>query len=879
MPSVSAGSAVWFEPRSDRWTAEFLHRLASLASATPFGTAWMVARRYDFPGAVVVAADAVAADVVAAAAGPLPARLAPVGSAALGVPSERDRFAVVVRSGAEAGSPARAESTAVLRTLEPPPLDVDLSSDGPAPVGGRQCHWFSAGTGRLATRIRLWTRTGPGGAGGELARSAGDAVVHLRAEGVPVEVRELPNTRRRREAWSSGRVGGFAAGPLERLRPRVAAEVARGPAPPVRIDDDALARHVVVVGASGSGKSSLLAALAADRIARGGSVVAIDLHGDLGPAIAARVPAAHLGRVVAVDAGAAAAGTPGVRMLHRSGPSPEAEREASHLVAAFKRLTGDAGDVYWGFRLERTLDAFVRLAQEEGGGLLDVHELLTDPRRRDAARLSTRIAPVAAFLDELPALLRRNPEYLMPAAARVAKVALSPTLVRLLDPAGPGIPVAETVGEGRSILWRLPFAELGPEAAGFAATLLATHTYLALASLGVPADGRLRALLVVDEASSLSPRLVAEVLGEGRKFGVAIVLATQYPGRLTAEARAAAEGAAGTHVVFRVPTPVARATAEWAGLDPALEAVLSALPDGTGLVVRSGDSGGRGSVHVPPTPPTSGAPWEAAVDRSAAEFGEGSAPGEAAPTQLADAVAFALAPGPSDAATVAERATAVSGVACDPAAVVATLGRLVERGWVGSHEGRYDLTDAGARYLGVGAPTGAANEGSEHRALLYEAFALLARRGARLELVRQGRFDRRLPDAVVRQMPGPSSERSPAELAERLDRVRTGWAWRFFGGRDVDIEAEVSGALRPDRIRRNLAKSQARGTFPLFLVADPDRARRVRAVLSVEGLGPRDAQVWTLRRAREAAQPAGGGAGSGGGAAAWAGAGRAPDRC
>ena len=66
---------------------------------------------------------------------------------------------------------------------------------------------------------------------------------------------------------------------------------------------------------------------------------------------------------------------------------------------------------------------------------------------------------------------------------------------------------------------------------------------------------------VLDEASAISPRLLADLLSEGRKFGVGALVATQYPGRLAPDARAAAEGAAGTHVVFRVPVPVAADTA------------------------------------------------------------------------------------------------------------------------------------------------------------------------------------------------------------------------------------------------------------------------------------------------------------------------------
>lgn len=84
----------------------------------------------------------------------------------------------------------------------------------------------------------------------------------------------------------------------------------------------------------------------------------------------------------------------------------------------------------------------------------------------------------------------------------------------------------------------------------------------------------------------------------------------------------------------------------------------------------------------------------------------------------------------------------------------------------------------------------------------------------------------------------------PSVLAERIDRAA--WAWRFFRGRDVHVEAEVSGALRADRIRHGVAKATARGAFVVFVVGDARRASRVRRTLRGMERGPDRAQVWTL---------------------------------
>ena len=325
-----------------------------------------------------------------------------------------------------------------------------------------------------------------------------------------------------RDAW-----GAFLPATVERT-----AE----PAPFASVDaEPCRVGHGVVLGASGAGKTWFLAERASRAILRQESVVAIDLHGDLAPAIVARLPAGARRRVVAVDA--LDRPLPGIAALAGSD-----ERSAAHLVAAIKRLSADGTDIYWGFRLERIFDAFVRIVQESGGSLHDLYALLADADRRDAARLASRSTDLVRFLEELAPIARRNPDFLWAAAARLSKVVLVPALAELLSPADGGLPVEELLEGGRSLLVRLPFATLGPEAASFAGTLVLARVYLGLATRG-SARGRCPAVLtVLDEVQGLSPRLVSEVLAEGRKFGLRLLLASQYPERLAPEASARCRG-------------------------------------------------------------------------------------------------------------------------------------------------------------------------------------------------------------------------------------------------------------------------------------------------------------------------------------------------
>jgi DNA helicase HerA-like ATPase len=702
-----------------------------------------------------------------------------------------------------------------------------------------QVHWTPQGAGLLAVRARYRLAAPVGAAAAEAVRASAALTSGL-GDGTRVEWTR-PSWRARRR-WARGAPNAAAAGggPV----PATTAVRLLEPIVPRPFPSSAeRAHHLVLFGASGSGKTTFLARQAVDAILRRRSVLVFDLHGDLGPLIAAHLPRSARGRLIALDPTGGPG--PGVAVLESGG---DPERTAAHVVAALKRLTGEDGAVYWGFRLERAFDTMVRAAQEQGGSLLDVFDLLTDADRREAARLSTREPAVARYLEELPAILRRNPEYLAPAAARLARIALSTRLAALLAPAADAaIAVGPLVDAGRALVVRLPIGELGPEASGFAATLLLTRLYLELV-----AHRPSRPVgLLVDEAQAVSPRLLAEVLAEGRKFGVEAIVATQFPDRLAPELRAAAAGSAGTHLVFRLPAPAARTVAPWVGLSIA-EAVdlVPRLADGWAIVAGGGHAGVRLTAPVAGRPAARTDPWPEVVAATRAAFGTGTPPDGVGLDRLDEALLLDLyaARGPSDPAGLIRRVAVAAGA--DPPALLERLGGLEREGLVRRDAEAVRLTAAGARRLGAGAEHGSTVEGLEHRQLLLEAVRVFAAHGERVELVRQGRFDSRLPDGRLRLV-GPEAARlPPIALVRVLAERERSWAWRHFGGRDVHLEAEVSGAERPERIRRGYQKAERAGAVVVFLVADARRARRVRATLARVGADPRRARVWTLPSAR-----------------------------
>lgn len=132
-------------------------------------------------------------------------------------------------------------------------------------------------------------------------------------------------------------------------------------------------RHTHVIGASGTGKSTLLLNLILQDIERGEGIALLDPHGDLADAVLARIPENRIEDVVIFDPSDEQFSV-GFNILKAHG---DLERNvlASDLVAVFKRLSTSWGDQMSSV-LGNAILAF--LESERGGTLLDLRRFLLE---------------------------------------------------------------------------------------------------------------------------------------------------------------------------------------------------------------------------------------------------------------------------------------------------------------------------------------------------------------------------------------------------------------------------------------------------------------------------------------------------------------------
>ena len=140
---------------------------------------------------------------------------------------------------------------------------------------------------------------------------------------------------------------------------------------PVRLTPADACQHVHLLGATGSGKSTLITNLALQDIEAGRGVVVVDPKGDLITDLLDRLPAGALGRLVLLDPDERAA-PPTLNPLDGDDP----DLAVDHLVGILHRIW----IAHWGPRIDDVLRAScLTLLRRPGATLTDIPRLLGDP--------------------------------------------------------------------------------------------------------------------------------------------------------------------------------------------------------------------------------------------------------------------------------------------------------------------------------------------------------------------------------------------------------------------------------------------------------------------------------------------------------------------
>ncbi len=306
--------------------------------------------------------------------------------------------------------------------------------------------------------------------------------------------------------------------------------------------------HIGILGKSGSGKSTLMVNMAISDMRRGFGFVFVDPHGNSADELLDYVPVTRIADVVCI---------PGIGTSHVSyNPLADVPKDAytitvSALLTTFKKVWFDS----WGNRMEHLLRYILfALIEYPHATLLDVTRFVTNDDFRTLVLRSVTNPQVVAFwfheYAKYPYAFKQ--EAISPILNKFGVFAVNQTLRSIFGNAHSTFSLDEGVAKNKLVICNLAKGAIGEEASSLLGSILIAGLQSAAVrrqTSSVPSY-----FLYVDELQSFVPASFMGLLGELRKFGIGVCLATQHLGAMSETMQRDLFGNVGTLICFTVGT-------------------------------------------------------------------------------------------------------------------------------------------------------------------------------------------------------------------------------------------------------------------------------------------------------------------------------------
>lgn len=333
--------------------------------------------------------------------------------------------------------------------------------------------------------------------------------------------------------------------------------------------------HTILLGPTGTGKSTCMLHMALADIHAGRSVLVIDPKTDLVNELLARIPESRKDDVVVID--------PSDNCPVGFNPLSFTKYQSHSLIAdAVLAVFKDIFAENWGIRSQDVLSAaLLTLAQVKDASLLYIPTLLTDEafRHRITNNLKDKLVlqPFWEGFDAMREAERR--QEIAPVMNKMRQFLLRPGLRNVLGQSEPRFSLADLFYKRRIVLVPLNKGIIGAESARLLGSLIVGLTWtLSLARAGVPPERRHIVSIHIDELQDYVslPTDLADALAQARSLGLGLCMAHQYRGQLTPGIRAGIDANARNKIIFGLNTADAK---DMAAMAPELAAQdFMALP-------------------------------------------------------------------------------------------------------------------------------------------------------------------------------------------------------------------------------------------------------------------------------------------------------------
>ena len=327
--------------------------------------------------------------------------------------------------------------------------------------------------------------------------------------------------------------------------------------------------HSILLGPTGSGKSTAMLHLIMADINAGRSVLVIDPKADLVNDVLARVPESRKDDVVVIDPSDA----------NPVGFNPLAFKEYGNppLIAdAILAVMSEIWKDNWGIRTQDVLNAaLLTLTEIEGASLLWLPALLTDEkfRQKITSQVRDKIA-LKPFWDNFESMKdSERRQEIAPVLNKMRQFLLRPGLRNVLGQSNPSFKLTNLFYKRRIVLVSLNKGVVGGESARLIGSLIVGLTWtLTLSRAGIPPERRHIVNIYIDELQDYIslPTDLSDALAQARGLGVGICMAHQYRDQLPPNIRSGIDANSRNKVCFGLNSGDAK---DMAAMAPELEAL------------------------------------------------------------------------------------------------------------------------------------------------------------------------------------------------------------------------------------------------------------------------------------------------------------------
>ena len=292
----------------------------------------------------------------------------------------------------------------------------------------------------------------------------------------------------------------------------------------VMLNDDMRLRHTHIIGATGTGKSTLIATMMIEDMNAGNGCALFDPHGDIVEDILLRIPEHRKNGVIIIDPSDTEFPI-GFNLLQAT---TDAEKIvlSSDLVSAFKRHATAWGDTMTSV-LSNAINTF--LESSKGGTLIELKRFLLEASFRKEFLASVEDPSIHYYWNNEYHMVKKS---IAPLLTRIDTF-LRPKIVRYMLAQNSGIDFKACIDEKKILLIKLSQGQIGEENSYLLGSLfLSKMNQVAQGRQSLPKEQRHPYYLYLDEFQNFITPSITRILSGARKYGLGLVLAHQELGQI-----------------------------------------------------------------------------------------------------------------------------------------------------------------------------------------------------------------------------------------------------------------------------------------------------------------------------------------------------------